>query len=378
MSHVALIIPGLDRVGGAERQVILLAIGLVKRGWRVTVVALSGGGGDAVAELHAAEAGFMSLGMRKGLADPHGWLRFHRWLKVEAPEVVHAHLPHATWMARCSRLGSPMRVLVDTLHSSSTGTPGRHLGYRLSRWLPDRVTAVSPAVADAHALAHLVAKHKLTVLPNGIDLRAWRPDPIVRDSMRSRLGLTDKFLWFAAGRLEPVKDYPTLLRAFAAVPVRSFLFIAGAGPTENELRQLSNNLGIGHRVRWLGFESDVRSFMQAADGFVLASLWEGLPVALLEAAACALPAVATCVPGTSEIVIHRQTGLLSPPANAHALQNAMTTMMNTSPEERSKMGACARQRIFDLFSLETVLDRWEALYLELLTRNPSSRRWARN
>jgi glycosyltransferase involved in cell wall biosynthesis len=131
MSHVALIIPGLDRIGGAERQVILLAKGLRRRGWRVSVVALTGSGGSAAAELVATGAAFLSLEMRKGLADPRGWIRFNRWLKRENPDVVHAHLPHAAWLARWSRLAAPVRAVVDTLHSSSTGSLGRQCGYRL-------------------------------------------------------------------------------------------------------------------------------------------------------------------------------------------------------------------------------------------------------
>lgn len=164
MNHIALVIPGLDGIGGAERQVILLAKGLVRRGWRVSVVALSGTGGSAAAELVGAGAGFISLQMRKGLADPRGWIRFHRWLKLEAPEVVHAHLPHAAWITRWSRLGAPVRAVVDTLHSSSTGDLGRRLGYRWSRWLPDRVTAVSQAVAHAHISTRMTSNRNLAVL----------------------------------------------------------------------------------------------------------------------------------------------------------------------------------------------------------------------
>ncbi|MGA2207428.1 MAG: glycosyltransferase, partial [Terracidiphilus sp.] len=81
MSHAAIAIPGIDRIGGAERQAMLLAKGLRRRGWRVSMVALSGTGGDAAAELRNAGVGFISLEMRKGLADPRGWLRFHRWLR---------------------------------------------------------------------------------------------------------------------------------------------------------------------------------------------------------------------------------------------------------------------------------------------------------
>ena len=129
--------------------------------------------------------------------------------------------------------------------------------------------------------------------------------------LRREFGLTDEFLWLAAGRLEPVKDYPTLIRAMAGVPEPARLVIAGDGPLLDELVKLSGSLGLERRVRFLGFEPDVRRWMQAADGFVLASQWEGLPMGLLEAAACALPAVATDVPGTREVIAHGQTGWLT-------------------------------------------------------------------
>jgi glycosyltransferase involved in cell wall biosynthesis len=377
VNHVALVIPGLDRIGGAERQVILLAKGLRRRGWRVSVVALSGTGGDAAAELIASGAAFLSLGMRKGLADPRGWIRFNRWLRRESPDVLHAHLPHAAWLARWSRLAAPVRVVVDTLHSSSTGPLGRRLGYRWSGWLSDRVTAVSRAVADAHRSAAMAGEDKLTVLPNGVDTEAWRPDAAVRAAVRRELELHDEFLWLAVGRLEPVKDYSTLLRAMVEVPVSARLVIAGGGPAQTELLRLSAQLGLERRVRFLGFEPDVRRWMQAADGFVLSSRWEGLPMGLLEAAACALSAVSTDVPGTREVIVDGQTGSLAVAGSAIALQGAMTRMMQTPAEERKAMGERARQRVIERFNLELILDRWEALYGELLQQNPRPVHWPR-
>ena len=313
--------------------------------------------------------------MRKGLADPRGWIRFNRWLRRESPDVVHAHLPHAAWLARWSRLAAPVRVVVDTLHSSSTGTLGRRLGYRWSGWLPDRVIAVSRAVAEAHRSAAMAGEDKLTVLPNGVDVGAWRPDAAIRIAVRRELGLHEEFLWFAAGRLDPVKDYPTLLRAMVEVPGHARLVIAGSGPAQTELLRLSAQLGLERRVRFLGFELDVRRWMQAADGFVLSSRWEGLPMGLLEAAACALPAVATDVPGTREVIADGQTGSLAPAGNATALGAAMARLMRTPAEEREAMGERARQRVIERFSLELVLDRWEALYAELLQGNPRPVRW---
>ncbi len=376
MSHVALVIPGLDRIGGAERQVILLASGLSQRGWRVSVVALSGDGGNAAAELAGAGAGFLSLEMRKGLADPRGWIRFHSWLRQQKPDVVHAHLPHATWLARWSRLAAPSRVLVDTLHSSSTGTLGRRLGYRWSGWLTDKVTAVSQAVAEAYFFAEMTSADKLAVLPNGVDVDVWRPDTAVRTAMRLELGLEDEFLWFAAGRLDAVKDYPSLLWAMVEVPESALLVIAGEGSLQGELLRLLTVLGLERRVRFLGFDRDVLRWMRAADGFVLSSLSEGLPMGLLEASACALPAVATDVSGTREVIIDGETGLLAPAGDAAALGDAMTRMMKTPPEKRRTIGERARQHVIDHFSLKAVLDQWEAQYGELLKRNPQPMRWS--
>jgi glycosyltransferase involved in cell wall biosynthesis len=377
VNHIALLIPGLDRIGGAERQMMSLAKGLRGRGWQVSVVALSGTGGEAAAELSAANVDFLSLHMRKGLADPRGWFQLNRWLRRERPDVVHAHLPHAVWLARWSRIAAPMRVLVDTLHSSSTGPLGRRIGYWGSKWLPNKVTAVSVAVAQAHLRARMVSRARLAVLPNGVDLTTWKPDIEVRNAFLRVLNLKGKFLWLAAGRLDPVKDYRTLLQAMVDVPEAGTLVIAGSGPMEDELRLLSGELGLEDRVQFLGFEPNVLRWMLAANGFVLASRWEGLPMVVLEAAACAVPAVATDVPGTREVVVDGKTGFLAAEGSAKALAEAMTRMMTISGEERRAMGERARQFVLDRYSLDAALDRWEALFGELLEQNPKRRHWGR-
>jgi glycosyltransferase involved in cell wall biosynthesis len=367
MNHVALVIPGIDRIGGAERQVMLLAKGLRSRGWRVSLVALSGSGGPAARELNAAGVEFLSLQMRKGLADPRGWIRFNRWLNREKPHVVHAHLSHAALLARWSRLCTPVPVLVDTLHSSSCGRLVRRICYRSSRWFPDLVTAVSKSVADAHLAARMVARDKLSVLYNGVDVEDFRPDPQARLAARRNLGLKDEFLWLAAGRLESVKDYPTLLHAFEKLPETARLLIAGKGPLQSELCRLSARLGLERRVRFLGFQLDVKPWMRAADGFVLSSHWEGLPICLLEAGACALPSVATDVPGSSEVIVHGRTGWLTPPGSPAALAKSMAAVMQSSPKDRRSMGNLARLHVTERFSIDATLDRWKRVYGELLT-----------
>ena len=369
MSHVAYLVPTLDRLAGAERQVLLLAEGMRNRNWRVSVVTLSGNGNAATAGLEACGVSFLSLGMRHGLADPRGWMRFHRWLGREAPDVVHAHLPHAAWMARWSRVLAPVPVLIDTIHTSDTGGIGRRLGYRLSAWLSDRCSAVSEGVAEASRSAHMVPAERLVLIPNGVDVERWRPDLAGRSDRRRRMGFGEKFVWFTAGRLDPVKGYPTLLRAMMKVSGAARLVIAGTGPEEGSLRRLAVASGIESRVRFLGFQPDVLPWMQAADAFILASRWEGLPMTLLEAGACALPAVATDVPGSREVVVDGETGFLAPAGDAVALGTVMKRMMRLDANDRSAIGQKARRNIVARCSLARVLDSWEAMYRKLLDRH---------
>jgi glycosyltransferase involved in cell wall biosynthesis len=355
--HVAQLIPTVDRIGGAERQAMELAKGLKKRGWQVSAVALSGTGGAAAEELLKAGIGFVSLHMRKG------------------PAILHAHLPHAAWMARWSILGwrttfsTQIPTVIDTLHSASTGSPGRRLGYRLSRFIPYKVTAVSEEVARAYLAARMVDPRNLVVIPNGIDVEIWQPDALAQSTVHNEFGLgdePDEFLWLAVGRLEAVKDYTTLLHAMAQLPQAARLLIAGIGHEEQALKRLTAQLGLESRVRFLGFRSDVRRLMQTCDGLVLSSRCEGLPLGLLEAAACALPAVATNAPGTAEALVGGDTGLLTPVGDAPALAVAMRTMMQMPLEERKAMGSRARARIVEKFSMKSTLDRWEALYRDLI------------
>lgn len=374
MSHAAIMIPGLDRVGGAEQQAMSLAKGLRRRGWRVSMVALSGSGGAAAKELAEADVSFLSLQMRKGLADPRGWLRFHSWLRREQPDVLHAHLPHAAWLARWSRLAAPVPLVVDTLHSSSTGAVGRHFGYSCSRWLTDHVTAVSEATAASHLAAGMVNDSKLSVVWNGIDVDRWRPNALERSEAREELGVKDEFLWLAVGRLEAVKDYPSLLRAMTRTPEQARLLVLGTGPQEGRLRELTEWLGLKRRVRFAGFDANVVRWMRAADGFVLSSRYEGLPMVLLEAGACAVPVVATDVPGTREVVADGETGWLAPAGDAQALATKMMDLMRMPPDARLAMGERARRRVVRSFSMEAALDRWERLYANLLEWKSANRR----
>lgn len=363
--HIAMLIPTIDAIGGAERQVLLLAKELARRGHRVTVVALSGSGGEALAELSEAGAAFLSLQMRKAWVDPLGWLRYVAWARRNRPEVVHAHLPHATWFGRGVRLLTPVRVELDTIHTSHAGAWTRRSGYRVTGFLSDSITCVSAAVAEV--VAGFAPRKNLSILPNGVPV----PEALLHRPITAR-----PFRWIAVGRLSAVKDYPTLLRAFAQLPGEPRLAIAGTGPEESRVRDLAAQLGVAGRVHFLGFQVDVTPLLAQANAFVLSSLWEGLPVSVLEAEAAQLPVVATDGAGTREAMLPGETGFLVPAGDSAALAEAMATLMAMPHRERIAMGNRGRQFVTERFSLPVIVDRWESLYRDLLRTHPKPARWS--
>jgi glycosyltransferase involved in cell wall biosynthesis len=377
MRHVAYLIPTIDRIGGAEQQMLLLARGMLKRGWRVSIIAVSGNGRDLAPILQSKGAAYLTLNM-KGLLDPGGRLRLRRWISSERPDVLHAHLPQASLLARWSRLVAPMPVLIDTIHSPEVGSTTRQLAYRATTWLPDLVTAVSRAAATPWIANKLVDADRLAIIPNGIDLNRWRRADEIQPAIRSQFKLNDRFVWLSVGRLDPVKDHATLLHALSLLPDSASLVIAGAGPLKTELLSLSRSLGIDHRVTLLGFEPDVRRWLQAADAFVLCSRSEGLPIALLEASACELPAVTTDLPGIRELLPDQDACFTAPVGDAGALAAAMNRMMCLTEPARQSLGQSARKQVAERFSLDSILDQWEAAYSGLLQQNPHPHRFCRS
>jgi len=364
MNHIAMLIPTTDQIGGAERQVLELSKALAAKGWRVTLIALSGNGSTTAHELADTGVTHLSLEMRKAWIDPRGWLRYRRWARQHRPQIVHAHLPHSTYFARFVRLFNPVRVVIETIHTSNTGSASRQRGYRLTNPLSNWTTCVSNSVADKALEATIVSARKLSVIPNGVHL------PVERHIIAK----PRDFRWIAVGRLSPVKDYPTLLRAFAQLPSYAHLEVAGTGPEEHHLRALANELRIADRVHFAGFQSDVQPLIANADAFVLSSLWEGLPVSVLEASAGGLPIVATDGAGTREAMIPDVTGLIVPVGNVMALANAMSAVMALTHNQRRQMGAHGRQLIRERFTLPIVVNRWEELYRRLLSEHPDPKR----
>jgi glycosyltransferase involved in cell wall biosynthesis len=217
-----------------------------------------------------------------------------------------------------------------------------------------------------------VPQHKCVVLPNGIDSAEFVPGAD-RLRARARMGASHEFIWLAAGRIVPAKDYPTLLRAFARLRASqdrpdAQLWVAGdaSAAGASAVLALASELGIADSVRWLGLRRDLPALLDAADAFVLSSAWEGMPLVVGEAMAMEKPVVATDAGGVRELV--GDAGVVVPARAPEALAAAMLRLMRGTPADRQALGLAARQRIAGHFSMDARADEWEALYRALLER----------
>lgn len=375
--------------GGAETQLIALATRLQSRGWQVRVVSMLPPEA-ATEELVGAGIPVATLGMTRGVPDPRAIIRLAALLRRWRPRVVHSHMVHANLLARVARPLYRAPVLVATAHNidegpdkrtaagvarqSAAGQGGaswRERAYRLTDPLCDLTTNVSQAAVDRYVRVGVAPRRKIRFVPNGIDTARFRPDAAARERLRRELGVGGRFAWLAVGRLEAAKDHRTLIQAFAALHRQqpgALLLLAGHGRLRPEIEAHVAAAGLAGAVQFLGLRSDIPDLMNAADAYVMSSAWEGLPMVLLEAGAVGLPIVATAVGGNGEVVIDGENGFVVPPRRPDALLGAMGRVMALPPPARARLGAAGRLRVEARYSLDRVVDQWEAIYGELLAR----------
>jgi glycosyltransferase involved in cell wall biosynthesis len=359
-------------MGGADKQLLSAAQLMQAQGHDVCIVSLTELGPMG---LEARSQGIRteSLDMRRGVPDPRGLIRLIRLVRAWRPDVLHSHMVHANLMARVVRLFARIPVMISTIHNIYEGGPLWMAAYRISNGLVDHMTIISEAAADRFVKERIVPRELLTCVPNGVDTERFRQvAPGTRAALRSSIGVEDhEFVWLAVGRFELAKDYPNMLRAFAQVRQRessAVLLLVGHGSLQVETESLAQSLGLGDRVRFLGVRSDVPEVMASADGYVMSSAWEGMPIALLEAAAAGLPIVATRVGGNHEVVRDGESGYLVPPRDHEALGQAMLRLMQQAPEERRAMGERGREHVRVHYGLGRVVERWEDLYRQVSAR----------
>lgn len=368
---VMYVITDLDH-GGAENQVVELAARFVGRGWRVRVVSLMEPAAF-VEELTTAGAEVSSLRMRRGVADPRSLFELARLYREHAPDVVHSHMVHANIAARLARLLAPVRFLISTAHNVVEGGRVLELAYRATDPMAELTTNVSVAGVERYLEVGATVSSKTMFVANGIDVARFARSDEARAALRDSLGLGTGFVWLAVGRFAEAKDYPNMIRALARTGTDSTLLIAGQGDLREATEALAAELGVSGRVRFLGLRRDIAALASAADAFVMSSSWEGLPIALLEATACGLPAVATDVGGIAQVV-RDDTGRLVPPHDSEALADALRFMEGLPRSQLAGMGATAREATVATFDIERVVDTWEALYRQGFGGAGSSKR----
>ena len=356
-------------MGGAERVVRALAVRMAQRGHTVALLVLR----PRVAEQWSTALPVVHLEMSRSPDSLlMGLVRGRRFLREFRPDLLHSHSFHANLVARLLRVLVPPQV-ISTVHNVYEGGWARMLAYRLTDGLTRRTAFVSQAAAGRFVRLKAVPQQKCVVLTNGIDAAEFAPSAERREGMRAEMGANAGFIWLTAGRIAPAKDYPNLLRAFALVRASrtdARLWIAGevSGREFSKVRGLAAELGLDESVRWLGLRRDLPALLDAADGFVLASAWEGMPLALGEAMAMEKPVVATDVGGVRELV--EDAGVLVPPKDPGVLAHTMLEQMHRSPEDRRALGQAARARIQGSFSMDARADEWEALYRTILEGLP--------
>jgi glycosyltransferase involved in cell wall biosynthesis len=218
---------------------------------------------------------------------------------------------------------------------------------------------------------------RMVVIPNGFDTRQFCPDEHARQSMRHEWGIAenDRLIGLVA-RLDPIKDYPTFLRAAAqlAQERQDVHFVSvGGGSTHyrRELQAFANDLGLGDRVIWAGERTDMYAAHNALDIATSSSSSEGFSNTTGEAMACGVPCVVTDV-GDSAILVG-STGLVVPPEEPAAMAAAWKRLLDMPAEERAALGRAARQRIIEEYSIEQLVDRTEAALAGLMAEARETR-----
>lgn len=357
------------RRAGAERVATALAAGLDKDRFETAVGSLYPpfeGGFEP--DLAARGVPVTHLGKRRGF-DPRMWPRLKRLIRDFRPDIVHTHsyVLRYAWPVGAGRI-------VHTVHNLARREV-ELFGRVIHRFAFRRgVVPVAISGEIARSFERVYGFAPAAVIPNGAEVRAgFRPE--ARERWRTANGFgADDLLFVSLARLEPQKNPLGLIEAFArAVPAapNAHLVMAGEGSLSEECRRLAEQSGLAGRVHLAGLCRDVPELLSACDLFVLASDWEGSPVAVIEAMAARLPVVATAVGGVPELVDDGLTGMLVPARSPSALAGAMTILARDS-ERRRRMGEAAASRALR-FDVHTMIDAYAALFERLSKEAESCR-----
>jgi glycosyltransferase involved in cell wall biosynthesis len=353
--------------GGAERQLGVLASGLVGRGHHVTLVVSRGGAMDA--ELTGVGVAVVNL-ERRTIGDAREALsRLARTVRAFRPDIIHGYLPAGNLAALWARRAwKPARVIwgvrASDLDWGQYGMRAR-LAFMATCRLAARADAIianSEAGARWH-VAHGYPAGRMHVVPNGIDASRFVSNPEARARWRSAWGVAEDVpLVGLVGRLDPMKDHPTFLRAAARIPAPARFVCIGAGDARAgaTLRSLAADLGVAHRVTWVPSAPMTEAY-SALDVLASTSAYgEGFPNVVGEAMACGVPCVVTRCGDAPTLV--GDTGRVVDVGDAAAVAAACMALLAA---DRAALGCAARERVVRCFGVDRLVERSEDVFRAL-------------
>jgi glycosyltransferase involved in cell wall biosynthesis len=372
-------------VGGPALHVSYLTSELDRIGYQTTLVAGRPGEGEGSMESAALERGIEPVYIHalqreiSPVVDSVAVAQVVRLIRQLRPHIVHTHTAKAGAVGRiAARLAGSARppVVVHTFHGhvlrgyfSPSKTEGfRRLESRLARF-SNALIAVSPEVRDDLLALGVAPPEKIVVVRLGLDLEARTAvAPGAADELRHALGIPlGSFLVGWLGRLTDIKRPADLLQAFARLDVQpaAHLLVSGDGPLRADMESLAGALGIGDRVHFTGFRSDVGTVYAACDAIALTSANEGTPVSVIEALAAGRPAVSTDVGGVSDVIRDGRSGFLVPAGDVAAIADRLATLAS-NPTLRREFGDAGREDVIPRYSVPRLVGDIDALYRRLL------------
>jgi len=299
-------------------------------------------------------------------------------------DIIHAQDFQSCFIAAlASRLAGIPHVLwtvhVTNLHRSVQGIP---LWKRQSYILIDKVLSKLIdkfiTVSNANKVSLIkeegIPADKIVTIYNGVDLAKFNPDSISDEvilSLKEDLGITDEFIIGVVTRLAPEKGLEYLFKALKILDAKFSRWrcvVVGDGELKEHLQQRTKEEGIDAKIHFLGWKENPLAYYRLFDVFVLPSLFEGLPLVLLESLAMQCPVIATTVQGNPEVVRHGEVGLLVPPRSPDALAAALLTLLNNR-EELKRMGQAGRKLVEKRFNLVSMVEQYENIYTSLVKLN---------
>jgi len=352
---------------GGEQQVLHLLEGLHSHGLRAELAAQPG---SPLAQRAAAAGIPVHPVPMHGEWDLAAAARIARIARSGGFSIMHLHTSRAHGLGRIASVLAPgPRVIV----ARRVIFPPRG---RVNRWLKylhgiDNYIAVSYAVRDTLTAAG-VPGERIAVVPSGVDCDRFAG--AVPAGLRASCCLpVSARLIGTVGHLEHGKGQQDLINAAALLASELpdvFFVLVGEGAGRAALEQQAASLGIGDRVIFTGFRTDVPAVLADLDLFAMPSHAEGLCTAAVEAMAAGLPVIGTSVGGLVEVVADGQTGLLVPPKNPEALAGAIRRLMADEPVRR-QMAAAARARAFDRFGVKNMVELTIQVYEQTLHQAPA-------